>query len=181
MNDLKQLLERKQKLGSISAGVALGLPIFLSFSRVFREWATWAVTPYRALTPIYIFGLLYAFFKYRKTLHEIIVLKLSQDSSGASLERDEQATVNELRVRKNRIDTLPWIKRNSWLLFGVLASAGVFTFLWSLAKHIDKSPILSVLFAIFATGVLGIYYWRREYFTRREKTIVLLLPNDHRP
>ena len=175
MNDLKSLMERKQKLGSISAAAALGLPIFLSLSRVFREWATWMINPYRALTPLYVFGLLFAFFKYRKTLHEIIVLKLTKDLSGASLEKDEQGTVNEIRLRKNLIHTSPWLKLNAWLLVGVMASVGVYGFLWSLAKHIDKPPILSALFAVFAICVLGMYYWRREYFTRREQVILALI------
>ena len=173
MNDLQSLLEQKQKLGSISAAAALGLPIFLSLSRVFREWATWAVTPYRALTPIYVFGLLFAFFKYRKTLHEIVVLKLT--NKFVSLEKDEQATVNELRTRQTRMSTTPWISRNSWLFVGIIASVGVDLFLWSLAKHIDKPPIMAVLFAVFATAVLSIYYWRREYFTGREKVILGLI------
>jgi len=173
MDDLQSLIEQKQKLGSISTAMALGLPIFLSLSRMFREWATWAATPYRALTPIYVFGLLFVFFKYRKTLHEIIVLKLTKKM--APLEKDEQATLNELTLRQNRIRTIPWFSRNSWLFVGIVASAGVDAFLWTLAVHIDKPPIMAALFAVFAITVLGIYYWRREYFTRREKVILGLI------
>lgn len=175
MSDIRQLTERKQKLGAIARVAILGLPIFLSLSRVFKEWAKWLVNPYRALTPIYVFGLLFVFFSYRKTLHEIILLKLAQKNSEPALEADEQSTVNEIKSRQSRIDNVSWIKRNYWLLVGVFASAGVDLFLWSLAKEVGKATVLSVIFAVFAACVLFIIYLRREHFSSREKIILGLI------
>ena len=175
MNDLQTLIKTKQKLGSISQAAVLGLPIFLSFSRVFREWAPWMVKPYRALTPIYVFGLLIIFFKYRKTLHEIIFFKLNQDLTGNLLEKDEQSTVNELKARQKRIQAMPWFKRNYWLIASLAAAVGVDSFLWTLAKQMGRPIVLSVIFAVLAAGMALVYYWRHEFFSKQEKIILNLI------
>ncbi len=169
------LIERKKRYGSIAKAALLGLPIILSLSRVFREWAGGLVVPYRTLMPIYVLGLLYVSYQYRKTLHEIIVMKLKQDHSGSSLEDDEQATVSELQNRRKRIDTVTWLKRNFWLLVGFGTAIGVDCFLWTLADQMGKSKVLSGIFAVLALGIITIYYWKHEYFSKQEKLILDLI------
>lgn len=175
MSKLILLRQQKEKFRLRSRVLLLGLPIFLSLSRLIKEWAPHAVLGFRGLTPIYVGALLYSYYRYKFFLHESIILQFTSQMPANGFDDDEGNVIAELKKRKARIVQNSWYQRHRAIFGAILASVLVFMLLWSLSRAIEKPPILSYFFAVFALVSIGIYYFRTEFFTEMEKSILAKL------